>query len=203
MNIRNKWLVGALAALGIGGGIVWQGTEPDREYQWSSQQAPIEGYDLSRGYAGRDPKNLSVIEDSVLEDGVLRYTNPRIRFRFFSEEDKTALVGRWTADTGLPVQVHPQNNFDTLGLYGPKRDPLVRVAYYLDIPDAGIKDLPLERLRYLTLGKDKNGKQLYSSWWYVLAVDGPGKFFCDPIPDAPEGTPSCEPGFVPATRVDQ
>jgi hypothetical protein len=212
MITRNKLLSG-LAALGLAitGWQVFQGSEPDREYNWSIAQPPIVGYDLQRGFDGRNPNNLSQIEDSQYQkDGqwvsadtpgaVLVYLNPRIRFRFFTNDGVISLVDRFMADTGLPVKVRRNAVFDTEGANGPLKDPLGRVAFYIDIPDVKITDYPLERLRYLTLGKDVNGKQIYSSRNYVIDVEGPGKFTCEPIQNPPEGEPICTPGFVPEER---
>lgn len=210
MALTRKSFLSGLAALvvAVTGWQVWPGAEPDREYNWSIEQQPIVGYDLQRGFDGRNPNNLSQIEDSQFEkDGQyvsadtpgakLVYLNPRIRFRFFTEEGAKTLTGRFVADTGLPVKVRKNAVFDTVGGNGPLKDPLVRSAYYIDIPDVNITDYPLERLRYLTLGKDVNGKQIYSSRDHVLGVEGPGNFTCHSIQDPPEGAPICEIGFVP------
>lgn len=210
MELTRNRLLSGLAALvvAVTGWLVWPGTEPDREYIWSVAQQPIIGYDLQRGFDGRNPNNLSPIEDSQFEkDGQyvsadtpgakLVYLNPRIRFRFFTEDGANALENRFSIDTGFPGRLKKNPAFDTSGANGPLKDPLGRSAYYIDFLEMNVTDYPLERLRYLTLGKDVNGKQIYSSRDHVLGVEGPGKFTCDPIQNPSEGAPICEIGFVP------
>lgn len=152
-------------------------TNTNRDYlaDWVKTQAPIQGFDRTRGHDGRG--NPSAIEDSILTaGGELHYTNPMIRVGFFTQSKAVEYAQRVAASTGLPVSLRKHPDFDTA------QDPQGRSAYYLK---AGDLEVPLSRLRYLaSTGKDANGKQLYSSKDYQIQVDGPGKFLFVPPTEA-------------------
>lgn len=161
----------------------------DIEYDWVVKQPVVQGIDKTRGTDGRGTP--SPIEDSILQGGILIYTNPRIRSRFHAKERTDRLYnmlvdGLGSDRVGKP---YPDKDFDT------SKDSYGRVASRLTVDGV---DMPLARAFYFaSFGKDANGKDIYDQDEYDLGVDKPGVFTSTTWPGDDNFVPG-EIKFIPA-----
>jgi hypothetical protein len=162
-------------------------TNPDYVYNWAIEQPVVEGFDLSRGTDGHG--NQSPIEDSVLENGVLRYTNPRIRFQFYTPAEFLKQVARLKEDLGAIVGDTRTN--DTFKMAEGEK----RRAHDIEVDGVWY---PLNQFRALSsTGTDANGVQIYDGNEYDLGVDGPGTYHAEPAPKSDAGGPPMLFSFTP------